>query len=95
MQFLVIFKIKAGVTPEQLSPLIKSEVAKVWEMHLSGHLRSAHLIHDNGGVTMMFEAEDREEVERLLHELPMIRQDLFGYEILPLAPFTGFSVLFA
>ena len=73
MQFLVVARVLEGVSMEQISPLVKLEVAKVWEYYLSGLVRTIHYIADMSGAVLFFEASSVEVVNQALAEFPMAK----------------------
>jgi muconolactone delta-isomerase len=95
VQYLVIMRLKPDTTPDKLAPLAKPEAAKAWEMLAAGILRAIHFIRGPAGAVLMFEAGDQKEVEEQVAQLPLVAHGLASIEVLPLAPFTGWAVLFA
>lgn len=94
MQFLVIARVLEGVSMEQISPLVKLEVAKVWEYYASGLVRTIHYIADMSGAVLLFEAPSVEIVDRALAEFPMAKAGILKFELLPLKPYVGITELF-
>jgi hypothetical protein len=94
VQYLAILRVKPDTTRDQLAPLLKPEAARVWVLHTSGVLRSAHYL-EGGGAVLLLEAASRGEAESHLNRLPLVEHAIVSVEILPLKPFSAFSSLFA
>jgi hypothetical protein len=95
MQFLAVLKAKPDVPREKLGPLMKPEAAHVWEMMMSGVLRSIHYIKGPVGAILFLETSDDKEAALHVGKLPMVEHGLLSVEILPLTPFAGLAALFA
>lgn len=100
MQVLAILRTLPSATPDRLGPLVKPEAQHVWDMHLGGVLRAAHFLQAPGapfpmGVSLMLEVDNPDQAKRLIDALPMVIEGVILAEVLPLAPFTGYSALFA
>ena len=95
MQFLVIARVLEGVSMEQISPLVKLEVAKVWEYYASDVVRSIYYIADMSGAVLMLEAENLSAAQEIVAQFPMAQNNVLNFEILPLKAYTGLEALFA
>ena len=95
MQVLVIARISAGVTPEQVMPHVAAEAAEVWNNYAADMLRMIHYIADMSGAVLLFEAPNVETVEAALPKFPMIAKGLLTSEVIPLKPYVGIASLFA
>jgi len=94
MQFLVIGRITAGTEIEQVLPFVKPEAAKAWELYASNHLRSIHYIADKSGAVLLCEANNLEEINAMVSQLPMAQAGVLQFEVIPLMPYTGTETLF-
>jgi hypothetical protein len=66
-------------------------------MFEAGVFRSMYYIPgDEGpiGAVLILEAEDREEADCYLGQLPMVEQGVVSLETLPLVPYSGFKMHF-
>jgi hypothetical protein len=96
MQHVAILRLKSEATEEAQAKLRRAEVEKVWELTVSGDLRSIHFFSGVGhGALLHLEAPDRASAEAAVHSLPMVAAGLLEAEVLTLAPFTGLAALFA
>jgi hypothetical protein len=95
MQYLVVMRLKPGVSPDELRPLFKREAAKGWEMVAAGFLRQIHMIKGLACAVLSFEAASDKEVAARVVELPLVIAGAVTVDTLPLEPFTGWELLFA
>ncbi len=94
MKILAIEKEIPDTKPEQCAPHLKSEAARVWEMHKSGQLREIYFRGDRSEAVLILECGDVEEAEVLLDSLPLVQAGLIRFEVIPLVPYPGFERLF-
>ncbi|MCC3415080.1 MAG: hypothetical protein JGK24_27370 [Microcoleus sp. PH2017_29_MFU_D_A] len=95
MQFLIVGRVKAETKIEQVLPVVKPEAAKVWELYASDRLRSIHYIADKSGAVLLCEANNVEEINAMIAQLPMAQAGVMQFEVIPLLPYTGTAELFA
>jgi hypothetical protein len=95
MQFLAILRLRGDVTEEQQTAVRRAEIEAVWDLAKSGIVRSIHFIAAPGrGAVMTIEAVDLGEATGHIDTLPAVRAGLLDPEIIGLAPFSGYEVLF-
>lgn len=96
MQHIAVLRLEPEVTEEAQAKLRRAEVERVWELTVSGMLRSIHFFSGEGrGAVLHLETSDRSAAEAAVRSLPMVSAGLLRAEMLTLAPFTGFAALFA
>ena len=96
MQHIAILKLRPDASEAAQAKYRRAEVERVWEMTVSGALRSIHFFSgESRGAVLHLEAADRGEAEAAVLSLPMVAAGLLQAEILTLAPFTGLAALFA
>jgi len=95
MKILAIEKDKPGITQEQLHPFLKEESARAWELYQDGILRELYFRADFPAAVLMMEAASLEEARKALASLPLVREGLVAFDLIPLAPYPGFARLFA
>lgn len=93
MKVLVIEKEIPGVKEEQFTPHLRAEGLKAWELYQSGKFRELYFSKDNFAV-LILECEDEKEAAEILNTLPLVREGLIDFDIIPLLPYPGFSRLF-
>ncbi len=95
MKILAMEKDVPGVTDDQFPPHLKAEGARAWELYQAGIIRELYFRQDQSAAVLVLECNDVEEARRALATLPLVREKLIDFEIIPLAPYPGFSRLFA
>lgn len=95
MQFLVIAKVAENTPPEKVLPYVKPEAEKVWKYYASDVVRGVYYIADMSGAVLIVEAENLENAQAIVAELPMAQQNVLNFEIIPLKPYKGLEALFA
>jgi hypothetical protein len=95
MKILAIEQEIPGVTTEQFTPHLKAEAARVWKLYQAGLFRELYFRQDLPGAVLVLECRDIEEANQVLHTLPLVKEGLITFDIMPLIPYPGFSRLFA
>ena len=96
MKFLALEHDLPGGAAGQLSEsLLKDEARRAWELHQSGLIRELYFRADRPAAVLMLECDDMEEVHEVLSTLPLVREKLIGFEVVPLTAYPGFARLFA
>lgn len=95
MKILAIEKDLPGITQEKMNPFLREESARAWELYQDGILRELYFRADVPGAVLVMEAGSIEEVEKALATLPLVREGLVAFDLIPLAPYPGFARLFA
>lgn len=94
MKILALEKEIPNTTSEQFTPHLKAEATRVWELHKTGQLREIYFRGDRDEAVLMLECADVEEAEGLLNTLPLVKEGLIAFEVIPLVPYPGFERLF-
>jgi muconolactone delta-isomerase len=96
MKILAMEKEMPGVTADRFTPhLKKAEAARVWELYQAGVFRELYFRQDRSDAVLMLECADVAEANRVLDTLPLVKEGLITFDIIPLMPYPGFSRLFA
>jgi hypothetical protein len=96
MKILAIEKEIPGIADELFTPKIKKDEAlRVWDLYQAGALRELYFRGDWPGAVLMLECTDIEEAKALLETLPLVKENLITFDVIPLIPYPGFSRLFA
>ena len=96
MMILAIEREVPGVTEDEFRPhLMEEEAARVWELHQAGVFRELYFRQDQPSAVLMLECADIEEANEVLNTLPLVKEELIAFDIIPLIPYPGFSRLFA
>lgn len=94
MKVLALEKEVPGVTEAAFKPYLKEEAARVWALYRDGTLREMYFRQDEPSAVLILECEGAEEAQRVLDTLPLVREGLITFDVIPLAPYPGFSRLF-
>lgn len=94
MKFLALEVEAPGLTAGDFAPHAKAEAARVWELVKAGLIRETYFNPDDHTAVLILEAADRAEAQQALASLPMVQAGLIRFDIVPLAPYTGFERLF-
>ena len=95
MKFLAIEKQIPGVAPDRFLPLLEHEAATVWDLYQSGLVRELYYRADRSEAVLVLECGSLEQAQQALSSLPLVRESLIEFEIIPLIPYPGFARLFA
>ena len=94
MKILAIEKEIEDAKPEQFSPHLKAEAAQVWKLIQDGLIRETYFRTDRTEAVLMLECADPDEAQRALQSLPLVKEGLICFEVIPLKPYSGFARLF-
>jgi hypothetical protein len=66
----------------------------VYQLQQTGVLREIHFRADRPSAVLVLECATTEAAREVLGSLPLVREKLIGFEIIPLRPYPGFARLF-
>ena len=66
----------------------------VWELYKKNFIRELYFRKDKSSAILILESESVEEAEKTLAELPLVKEKLICFEIIPLVAYPGFERLF-
>ena len=95
MKLLAIEKEVEGVTPDRFQAHLKAEAAKAWELYQTGAIRELYFRQDAHSAVLVLECKDVDEANSVLSALPLVKEGLIAFDIVPLVAYPGFSRLFA
>lgn len=95
MKILAIEHEIPGIKGERFKPHLRAEAARVWELYQSGILREIYFQQDQPTAVLILECANVDEAEQVLSTLPLVREELVAFEVIPLRPYPGFARLFA
>jgi hypothetical protein len=64
-------------------------------LYQAGVFRELYCRQDRSEAVLVLECADVKEADRVLGTLPLVREGLITFEVIPLIPYPGFSRLFA
>lgn len=94
MKIIALGKDVKGAAPEEFQALAEAEARKVWDLQQSEFLREAHFRRDRNDAVLILEANNVEEAENRLNDLPYVEAGLISFELIPLKPYPGLQRLF-
>jgi muconolactone delta-isomerase len=94
LKFLALEREVPGISDEQFAPHLKAEDARTWELYLDGVIRELYFRADRHEAVLVLECPDMDAARAAPDSLPLVREGLITFEIIPLAPYPGFARLF-
>ncbi len=94
MKLLAIEKEYDGKTAEDFQPHLEAEARQVWELYKKGVIREIYFRADQTSAVLILECDNLEEAKEKLSTLPLVREDLIYFELIPLVPYPGYERLF-
>lgn len=95
MQILALEREQPGLAPDAFTPHLRAEAARVWELQQAGILRAIYFDADQHTAVLMLECADACEARQILNGLPLVQAGLITFDVIPLAPYSGYARLFA
>jgi hypothetical protein len=95
MKILAIEKELPGASAEKFKPYTKAEALRAWELYQSGIIRELYFRQDRKEAVLVLECRDIKEAESVLDSLPLVKEKLIAFDLIPLIPYPGFARLFA
>jgi muconolactone delta-isomerase len=94
MKILAIEHELAGATADQFQKYAVAEARKAWDLTQAGILRESYFRADRNEAVLILECASVIETEKILSELPFVRNKLITFDLIPLKPYPGFERLF-
>lgn len=76
-------------------PHLHAEAAHAWALYRAGVLRELYFRPDRHTAVLVLECPSLEAAAEQLETLPLVQAGFIRFELIPLAPYTGFERLFA
>jgi len=76
-------------------PLLQAEARCAWELHQAGVIRELYFRADRHEAVLVLECANVDEARSVLDTLPLVREKLIGFELIPLIAYPGFARLFS
>lgn len=86
MQILAVDKISQGVTAAILEPHLPQELAATINLYLQEKIRTFYFRKDRAGVVFIMECQSVQEAKEILATLPMVREQLLDFDLIPIGP---------
>ena len=78
----------------KFGPHLKAEATRIWELYQLEVIREVYFRSDNHTAVLVLECEDLYDAAECLLTLPLVEAGLITFDLIPLAPYTGFERLF-
>lgn len=94
MKILAVERDVPGVDPSAMTPLLRAEALRLWDLVQGGVVRETYFRADRPAAVLVLECANVEEAEQVLATLPLAQAGLIAFDVIPLAPYPGFGRLF-
>ncbi len=94
MKILAIEQELPASGKNQFTPHLNAEASRVWELYQSGIFREMYFREDEARAVLVLECADVKEAAAVLATLPLVKEGLITFDIIPLVPYPGFARLF-
>jgi len=94
MKILAIEKEVDGITKEQIRPFLKAEAQRAWELYQNGFIREIYFTKNSHNAVLILECTNENEARNILDTLPLVKEKLITFDLLPLVPYDGLARLF-
>jgi muconolactone delta-isomerase len=94
VKILAIEKEVAAANEDKLKSLLRTEAEQVWNLYKNGTVREIYFTQNDHRAVLILECENKAAANRILNTLPLVKEKLIEFEILPLKAYDGFERLF-
>lgn len=94
MRIIAIEVEKPGLNKRDFVPHLRDEAKEGWKLYKESFIREMYFRDDKPQVVLILEAKNIEEAKEKLSTLPLVKQGLITFELIPLRPYHGFERLF-
>jgi hypothetical protein len=94
MKILVLEKPLPHASPGACEPFLREEAARVWSLCKEGVIREIYFRADRREAVLLMETTDADDARTILSTLPLVRENLTAFDVIPLMPYSGFERLF-
>lgn len=96
MKILAIEHDPPGVRDDQFTrEILLAEAQRAWELYQAGIIRELYFRADCDEAVLVLECTDVAAARSVLDTLPLVREGLIGFELIPLGAYPGFARLFS
>ncbi|WP_306600400.1 hypothetical protein [Geothrix sp. 21YS21S-2] len=95
MKILALENELPGLSAKDFAPYLEAEAQRVWELQQADLIREIYFRPDLHSAVLVLECESLPEAESILASLPLVSNSLIRFELVPLAPYSGYSRLFS
>ena len=85
-----------GITDDRFTDeILREEAARAWELHQAGVILELYFRADRQAAVLVLECDSAEAARSMLGTLPLVREGLIEFDVIPLAAYPGFARLFS
>jgi hypothetical protein len=85
-EVMVMLTARQGVTRQQITAIMPSEVRETVKLYLDGKIRQWYSRGDGKGVVFLIDAKTQDEARAVMETLPLSKEHLVDYEYIPVGP---------
>lgn len=90
---IAIGSVTAKWTPDAIRTVMPAEVRDTVRLYLTGKVDQWYVRRDRPGVVFILNMSDPAEAERLLDDLPLGREGMMTFEVIPIGPLAPLGLL--
>jgi muconolactone delta-isomerase len=95
MKILAMEKEVLGFRKNELAAtLLEDEAMHAWELQQSGRIREMYFRSDKPAAILILECDSADQAKEVLSTLPLVRDGIIEFDIIPLVAYPGFQRLF-
>jgi hypothetical protein len=95
MKILAIERELPDLAEDDFTPHLRAEALQAWRLVQDGAIRELYFRADRDEAVLVLECADLESARRIIETLPLVRERLIDFDLIPLRAYPGFSRLFA
>jgi hypothetical protein len=92
-QVMATLTVKDGVTREQLTKVLPTEVRDTLRLYLDGKIQQWFARGDGKGVVFLLDCKTIAEARNIVEALPLIKANLASFDYMPLGPLSPLRLL--
>ncbi|GFM37272.1 hypothetical protein [Desulfovibrio psychrotolerans] len=93
MKILAIDKVLESATPEGIKTNFMKEVDQTVKLYLADVVREIYFRQDRSGTVLVLEAPSLEDARKMIETLPLVREKMIDFDLIPLGPFMPLALL--
>jgi hypothetical protein len=94
MRIIAIAEDTPGAGQGDFAPHLDAEARRVWELQQEGVIREMYFRADRPDAVIVLECADLDAARAALDTLPLVREGLIAFSLIPLRPYPGLGRLF-
>jgi hypothetical protein len=94
MKIIAIAEDTPNAGPDDFAPHLDAEARRVWELQQEGVIREMYFRADRPDAVIVLECADLDAARAALDTLPLVREGLIAFNLIPLRPYPGLGRLF-